>query len=549
MRSSRRCATAKKYLWCGNGGSAAEAQHMAAELSGRYLRERPGLHSEALSVNSSTLTCVGNDYGYDHVFSRQVEAFAHPGDVVIGMTTSGSSPNVVLALEAAKRRGAIAVAFTGNGGGRVADVADLSLARARRLRGNRARSPSSNGPYRLRSRRAALDFRRRYPMTPALMAPHARTLFERANGRQILVVGDLMIDEWIWGTVTRISPEAPVPVVAVADHSFTLGGAGNVANNLRALRASVIFAGIVGSDAFADQIRTLLRNEDVDDAGVFAGADRPTTRKTRVVAHNQQVVRADWESTSELEAGDRGRLVEFVRERAAALRRGDPQRLCQRAVFARARGGRTRPVRSCSPIPSRRTSGSFRGVTCVAPNSAEASAMRRHPDRGRRVASKRAGVRLIELLDCRYAIITRGEHGMALFGRDGRTPADTVGRADRLRRQRRRRHRRSRCSDWRLPPARRSSRRCSWPTSLPAQWSRSSAPRRRRPRRSGALELSDVTERRFFGKLFSLDEAAAWRERLRVEKRSVVFTNGCFDLICTPATSSISRGRASRATR
>ena len=117
----------KKVLWCGNGGSAAEAQHMAAELSGRFLRERPGLHSEALSVNSSTLTCVGNDYGYDQVFSRQVEAFAHPGDVVIGMTTSGSSRNVVLALEAAKRRGAIAVAFTGNGGGKVAEVADLSL--------------------------------------------------------------------------------------------------------------------------------------------------------------------------------------------------------------------------------------------------------------------------------------------------------------------------------------------------------------------------------------------------------------------------------------
>ena len=117
----------KKVLWCGNGGSAAEAQHMAAELSGRYLRERPGLHSEALSVNSSTLTCVGNDYGYDHVFSRQVEAFAHPGDVVIGLTTSGTSRNVVLALEAAKRRGAVTVAFTGNGGGRVAEIADHSL--------------------------------------------------------------------------------------------------------------------------------------------------------------------------------------------------------------------------------------------------------------------------------------------------------------------------------------------------------------------------------------------------------------------------------------
>ena len=116
-----------KVLWCGNGGSAAEAQHMAAELSGRFLRERPGLYSEALSVNSSALTCIANDFGYDRVFSRQIEAFARPGDVVIGMTTSGTSQNVVLALEAAKRRGAIAVAFTGNGGGRVAEIADLLL--------------------------------------------------------------------------------------------------------------------------------------------------------------------------------------------------------------------------------------------------------------------------------------------------------------------------------------------------------------------------------------------------------------------------------------
>jgi D-sedoheptulose 7-phosphate isomerase len=117
----------KKVLWCGNGGSAAEAQHMAAELSGRFLRERPGLYSEALSVNSSALTCIGNDYGYERVFARQVEAFAQPGDVVIGMTTSGTSANVVEALKAAKRRGALAIAFTGNGGGAAARNADLVL--------------------------------------------------------------------------------------------------------------------------------------------------------------------------------------------------------------------------------------------------------------------------------------------------------------------------------------------------------------------------------------------------------------------------------------
>lgn len=117
----------KRIFWCGNGGSAAEAQHMAAELSGRYLRERRGLNSEALSVNTSTLTCVGNDYGYDYIFSRQVEAFVQPGDVLVGMTTSGSSKNIVLAMQAAQAKGALTVAFTGNGGGAVADHANFVL--------------------------------------------------------------------------------------------------------------------------------------------------------------------------------------------------------------------------------------------------------------------------------------------------------------------------------------------------------------------------------------------------------------------------------------
>lgn len=117
----------KKVLWCGNGGSAAEAQHMAAELSGRFLRERGGYASEALSVNSSTITAVGNDYGFDDIFARQVDAFARRGDVVIAMTTSGNSANVVRALEAARNKGATAVAFTGNGGGKAAHAADLVL--------------------------------------------------------------------------------------------------------------------------------------------------------------------------------------------------------------------------------------------------------------------------------------------------------------------------------------------------------------------------------------------------------------------------------------
>jgi len=251
----------------------------------------------------------------------------------------------------------------------------------------------------------------------SLMVPDARTLFERARGRTILVVGDLMIDEWIWGTVTRISPEAPVPVVAVADHSFTLGGAGNVANNLRALRAGVVFAGVVGSDAFAAQVRDLLHNEQVDDSGVFGIHDRPTTRKTRIVAHSQQVVRADWESTLSLEPADRRQLAEFVRSAAArcdAVILSDYAKglLCREIVEA----ATACPLVLADPKPQ--NIALFRNITCVAPNAQEAATIT-----GITISDdaslERAGLRLIELLDCRYAVITRGEHGMALFGRAG----------------------------------------------------------------------------------------------------------------------------------
>ncbi len=254
-------------------------------------------------------------------------------------------------------------------------------------------------------------------MTPTLMAPDARTLFDRANQLRILVVGDLMIDEWIWGTVTRISPEAPVPVVAVADHSFTLGGAGNVANNLRALHARVVFAGAVGDDAFAGQVRDMLRGEQVDDSGIYTIRDRPTTRKTRIVAHNQQVVRADWESTATLAQDDRHKLAGFVRQcspKCDAVILSDYAKglLCREIVEA---------ASGCALVladPKPENIELYAGITCVAPNAAEASKMT-----GIAILDdaslEQAGLRLIEMLGCRYAVITRGEHGMALFGQAG----------------------------------------------------------------------------------------------------------------------------------
>jgi D-sedoheptulose 7-phosphate isomerase len=117
-----------KILLMGNGGSAADSQHIAAELVGRFQRERRGLASIALSTDTSILTSVGNDYGFEHIFSRQVEALCSNKDVLIGISTSGNSANVLRAIEAAKNIGATTVAMTGEGGGKLGALCDLTLA-------------------------------------------------------------------------------------------------------------------------------------------------------------------------------------------------------------------------------------------------------------------------------------------------------------------------------------------------------------------------------------------------------------------------------------
>lgn len=116
-----------KLLVMGNGGSAADAQHFAAEMVGRFKMERKGLPAVALTTDTSILTAVGNDYGYDAVFSRQVEALAVPGDVVVGISTSGNSPNVLKALTAARAGGCSAVGLLGRDGGCIREVCDQAL--------------------------------------------------------------------------------------------------------------------------------------------------------------------------------------------------------------------------------------------------------------------------------------------------------------------------------------------------------------------------------------------------------------------------------------
>ncbi|MFN0200983.1 MAG: SIS domain-containing protein [Bacteroidia bacterium] len=117
----------KKVLFCGNGGSAADAQHLAAELSGRFYKDRKPLFAEALHVNTSYLTAVGNDYGFEYIYARMIEAAGRQGDILVSISTSGNSPNILKAIEKARNQGMLIIGMTGENGGKMAMLCDFLI--------------------------------------------------------------------------------------------------------------------------------------------------------------------------------------------------------------------------------------------------------------------------------------------------------------------------------------------------------------------------------------------------------------------------------------
>ncbi|WP_445191803.1 D-sedoheptulose-7-phosphate isomerase [Sphingomonas sp. Tas61C01] len=116
-----------KVMFCGNGGSAADSQHLAAEFTGRFIADRRPLAGLALSTDSSALTCIGNDYGFDHVFARQLEALGRAGDCLVGISTSGNSPNVIHAFRHARATGIVTIGLLGRDGGELAQLSDIAI--------------------------------------------------------------------------------------------------------------------------------------------------------------------------------------------------------------------------------------------------------------------------------------------------------------------------------------------------------------------------------------------------------------------------------------
>jgi rfaE bifunctional protein kinase chain/domain len=247
-----------------------------------------------------------------------------------------------------------------------------------------------------------------------------RELLKAMRGVRIAVAGDMMLDEWLWGNVRRISPEAPVPVVEVTSQSFTLGGAGNVANNLAALGAKVFLVGVVGKDDAGARVLDLCKRIGINTSGVAISSARPTTQKTRIVAHNQQVVRADREVTGAPDAATRRAVVQRLRaldgKIDGAIVSDYGKGLVAAPLVQALLAHKHRVVVTGDPKPQNLQA--FVGVDLIAPNAAEAASAA-----GVSTTSDadlaRAAARLLKVARCRHVLVTRGESGMTLFGGGG----------------------------------------------------------------------------------------------------------------------------------
>ena len=245
-----------------------------------------------------------------------------------------------------------------------------------------------------------------------------KRILARFRKARVLVVGDLVLDEFIWGSAERISPEAPVPVVWAQRRSYMPGGAANVANNIAALNGQVALCGLVGEDMHAGALLGCLRDRGVQTEAVVAEAGRPTTLKTRIIAAHQQVVRVDWEKTHPLTDASRRRLLAAVRRKMPEVDavivedygKGVVTPGVLKGVIAAAR----RHGRIVTVDPKVDHFGYYKGITAMTPNEKEAAA-----GAGIKIATDadvdRVGRKLLKSSGAQGVLVTLGEKGMKLF--------------------------------------------------------------------------------------------------------------------------------------
>ena len=243
----------------------------------------------------------------------------------------------------------------------------------------------------------------------------------RFSGARILVIGDIMMDRFIWGKVSRISPEAPVPVVLVEKETLLLGGASNVANTIHSLGGQVALCGMIGDDEIGERARQELIAKGIDIRGIVAEEGRQTTTKTRIIAHQQQVVRIDRESTDPLKPATFREFSRFIDRNLKGfdgiILSDYGKGLLTRELIRKAIRRAAETKKFVMVDPKLKNFFFYRGATVVTPNTAEAGAAAGSPITDL-PSLKRVGETLMRRLRCRVLVITRGEEGMALFEPD-----------------------------------------------------------------------------------------------------------------------------------
>ncbi len=252
----------------------------------------------------------------------------------------------------------------------------------------------------------------------------ASEILSRFDSTRLLVVGDIMLDHFIWGRVERISPEAPVPVVEVTSESVRLGGAANVANNIESLGGKGLLAGIIGRDDHGSRLMELLTDKGMDTGCVVMDGDRPTSVKTRVIAHNQQVVRFDREKKASIDDGVIDALLSRIMDRLGDVDGVVVSDYAKGVVNKRLVESLVSSVSGTDKIivvdPKVKHFSFYKGATLITPNTVEASKAS-GVDITDEDTLHKAGKTLLEDTDSSAVLITQGEHGMTLFERDGNT--------------------------------------------------------------------------------------------------------------------------------
>lgn len=235
---------------------------------------------------------------------------------------------------------------------------------------------------------------------------------------RVLVVGDLILDEFLWGDVSRISPEAPVPVVWVKKESFMPGGASNVANNLRSLGAIVHLVGVVGDDEHGAILKGELEQKGIDTAGIVTDDSRPTILKTRVVAQHQQVVRIDKEHVDPLNAAIVAKMVrhieQIIKDVDAVIIEDYGKGVITAALLSKVVPIAKKHNKIISVDPKEEHFKYYKGISVITPNNHEASRAVGFQIKDEATLI-RAGQELLKKISCKIALITLGEHGMAVF--------------------------------------------------------------------------------------------------------------------------------------